>query len=41
LSGNPGTGKSHIAISLGIKACVEGYKVLFFSVPTLITKLKE
>ncbi|NQN83116.1 ATP-binding protein [Streptococcus suis] len=25
LSGNPGTGKTHIAISLGIKACLEGY----------------
>lgn len=41
LAGNPGTGKSHIAIGLGIRACMQGYKVLFFSVPSLITKLKE
>lgn len=41
LSGNPGTGKTHIAISLGIKACMEGYKVLFTTVPLFINKLKE
>lgn len=41
LVGNPGTGKTHMAISLGIKACQEDYKVLFTTVPRLITKLKE
>lgn len=41
LAGNPGTGKTHIAISLGIKACLEGYKVLFATVPLFITQLKE
>lgn len=41
LSGNPGTGKSHISIALGIKACMEGYKVLFTTIPLLITQLKE
>ena len=41
LAGNPGTGKSHIAIGLGIKACMEGYKVLFTTVPLLINQLKE
>lgn len=41
LSGNPGTGKTHIAIALGIKACLEGYKVLFTTVPLFITQLKE
>ncbi len=41
LSGNPGTGKTHIAIGLGIKACLEGYKVLFTSVHRLITQIKE
>jgi len=41
LSGNCGTGKSHIAIGLGIKACLEGYKVLFTTVPLFITQLKE
>ena len=40
-AGNPGTGKTHIAIGLGIKACVENYKVLFTTVPRLITKIKE
>lgn len=41
LTGNPGTGKTHISIGLGIKACMEGYKVLFTSVPSFITHLKE
>jgi len=41
LAGNPGTGKTHIAIALGIKACLEGYKVLFATVPLFITQLKE
>lgn len=39
--GNPGTGKTHISIGIGIKACMEGYKVLFTTVPTLINRLKE
>ncbi len=41
LAGNPGTGKTHLAIALGIKACLNDFKVLFTSVPALITKLKE
>jgi len=41
LAGNPGTGKTHIAIGLGIKACMEGYKVLFVTVPMLVNRLKE
>ena len=41
LAGNPGTGKTHIAIGLGIKACMQGYKVLFTTVPLLINQLKE
>lgn len=41
LAGNPGTGKTHIAIALGIKACMEGFKVLFTTVPSLIVQLKE
>lgn len=41
MTGNPGTGKSHIAIALGIKACEEGYKVLYTTIPLLITELKE
>ncbi len=41
LAGNPGTGKSHLAIGLGIKACWEGYKVLFTTVPRLLTQIRE
>ena len=41
LAGSPGTGKSHIAIGLGIKACNAGYKVLFTTVPMLINRLKK
>ncbi|MCB2295404.1 ATP-binding protein [Clostridium algoriphilum] len=25
LAGNPGTGKTHISVGLGIKACLAGY----------------
>ena len=39
--GNPGTGKTHIAIGLGIKACLEGYSVYFTSVPRLLTTIRE
>lgn len=41
LYGNPGTGKTHIATALGIKACMEGMSVMFASVPHLITQIKE
>jgi DNA replication protein DnaC len=41
LAGNPGTGKSHMAIGLGMKACVVGYKVWFTTVPLLINQIKE
>ena len=41
LAGNPGTGKSHMAIGLGIKACNAGYKVLFTTIPLLVNELKE
>lgn len=41
LSGNCGTGKTHMAIGLGIKACLSGYKVFFATVPLFITQLKE
>lgn len=32
LAGNPGTGKTHIATGLGLKACIQGYKVMFTTV---------
>jgi DNA replication protein DnaC len=41
LAGNPGTGKTHVGIGLGIKACLEGYKVWFTTVPLLINRIKE
>lgn len=41
LLGSTGTGKTHIATALGIKACLEGYKVLFTTIPLLVTQLKE
>lgn len=41
LAGNPGTGKTHIAIGLGLKACLQGYKVIFTSVHGLLTQLRE
>jgi DNA replication protein DnaC len=41
LAGNPGTGKTHIAIGLGLKACLSGYKVLFTTVHRLLTQLRE
>lgn len=41
LAGNPGTGKTHIAVGLGLKACLVGYKVLFTTVHRLLTQLRE
>ena len=41
LAGNPGTGKTHLAIGLAIKACMEDYKVLFTTVTRLLTQIRE
>ena len=41
LIGSPGSGKSHYSIGLGIRACMEGMKVLFKSLTNLIIELKE
>lgn len=41
LAGSPSTGKTHMAIGLGLKACMEGYKVWFTTVPLLINQIKE
>lgn len=41
LMGSSGTGKSHIAVGLGIEACLAGYRVFFATVPSLINQLKE
>ncbi len=39
--GPPGVGKTHLAISLAIKACYHGSKVYFTTVDTLMRKLNE
>jgi DNA replication protein DnaC len=39
--GNPGMGKTHLSIALGILACNAGYKVRFYSAPALATELME
>jgi DNA replication protein DnaC len=41
LAGNPGTGKTHIAIGLAIKACTRDFTVLFTTIPRLITQINE
>ena len=37
--GNPGTGKTHLSIALGIQALKKGYKVLFTSVAEMLHNL--
>ena len=39
--GNSGTGKTHLAIALGLCACHEGRKVKFFTAAGLVTALTE
>lgn len=39
--GYPGRGKIHIAIALGVKACLRGYRILFKRASTLSTELTE
>ena len=39
--GNPGRGKTHISIAIGLKACFQGYRVLFKNAGTLATELTE
>lgn len=37
--GNPGTGKTHLSIAIGIKALTKGFKVLFTSVSEMLQTL--
>jgi len=37
--GNPGTGKTHLSISIGIKALMKGFKVLFTQVSEMLQAL--
>lgn len=39
--GNPCRGKTHISIAIGLKACLQGYRVLFKNAGTLATELTE
>ncbi len=39
--GNPGNGKSHLSIGLGLKAIKEGYNVKFYTAANLATALIE
>jgi len=41
LVGNSGRGKTHLAIALGIEACLADRRVLFTNVPNLVIELKE
>lgn len=39
--GNPGSGKTHLSIALGINACKTGMKVKFYTAVNLATELAE
>lgn len=39
--GNPGTGKSHLSIGLGMRLCKEGFNVRFHTAAGLVTELSE
>jgi DNA replication protein DnaC len=41
LLGQPGTGKTHLAIALGLAACRQGRRVRFFTAAALVTRLEE
>jgi DNA replication protein DnaC len=41
LVGSPGTGKTHVAIALGLAACRQGKRVRFFTAAALVTQLEE
>ena len=41
LIGNPGTGKTALAVSLGMEACLKGKSILFVNVPNLLLEIKE
>jgi DNA replication protein DnaC len=41
LIGSPGTGKTHLAIALGLAACRQGKRVRFCTAAALVTQLEE
>lgn len=40
ITGSTGAGKSYVATALGYQACIEGYRVNYFNIAKLFTKLK-
>ena len=38
--GQPGTGKTHLAVALGLRACEEGYRVRFTTIQDLAATLR-
>jgi DNA replication protein DnaC len=41
LIGSPGTGKTHLAVALGLAACRQGKRVRFTTAAALVTRLEE
>ena len=41
LLGNSGTGKTHIALALGLAACQQGHRVRFTTTAALVSELIE
>lgn len=41
LIGSPGTGKTHLAVALGLAACRQGRRVRFITAAGLVTQLEE
>ena len=41
LLGNSGTGKTHIALALGLSACQHGHRVRFITASALVSELIE
>ena len=39
--GNPGTGKTHLSLALGVKACLNGMNVKFYTAANLANELIE
>ncbi len=40
ITGSTGVGKSYIATALGYQACIDGYRVMYFNMAKLFSKLK-
>lgn len=40
ITGSTGVGKSYIASALGHQACIEGYRVMYFNMDKLVSRLK-